>query len=92
VSATNPPQRSTLEQSDQVVLDPFHGAIVDGVCASDSGRAAAGEVTWLRPAVDHEFCMPDGPCWTWPAWVVVRALGPGIRIREPLAADWAGVS
>jgi hypothetical protein len=80
---------TTTYQSDQVELDPFHAAIVDEVCAADAGRIAAGELIALRPAVAHEFCMPGGPCWQWPAWVIVRAVVPGVRIREPLAAGWA---
>jgi hypothetical protein len=80
---------TTPKQSDQVELDPFHGAIVDEVCATDAGRVAAGETILIRLAIGHEFCMPGAPCWTWPAWVIVRAIAPGVRIREPLAANWA---
>jgi hypothetical protein len=86
------PQTSTPKQTDEVELDPFHGAIVDEVCASDAGRVAFGEVIFLRRAVEHEFCHPAGPCWTWPAWVIVRAVRPGVRIREPLSAGWVEVA
>lgn len=83
-----PDSTTTPRQSDQVVLDPFHAAIVDAICASDAGRAALGELIWLRRATEHEFCMPGSPCWSWPTQVIVRVIGSGVRIRQPLPAGW----
>ena len=65
-----PTDDTTTRQSDEVVLDRFHAAVVDQVCATDAGRAADGERCWMRRAPPHELCMPGGPCWTWPAWVL----------------------
>lgn len=87
-STPQPETTPSFAATDALELDPFHGAVVDEVCATDAGRADAGELIWLRPATAHEFCYPGGPCWTWPAWVIVRALGRGVRLREPLPADW----
>lgn len=83
-----PTDSTTTRQSDEVELDPFHGAVVDEVSASDAGRAALGEILWLRRAEPHELCMPGAPCLTWPAWVVVKVIAPGLRMRRALPADW----
>ncbi len=68
-------------------LDPWHGAIVDAVSASDAERVAKAGHGFVRLAVDHEMCPPGGPCMTWPAVVTVVPLAPGVRMRVP----WAGL-
>ncbi len=64
-------------------LDPFHSDVVEGVCASDAARVAAGEREFVRFGVDHEFCLPN-TCVVWPTVVAVFAVAPGIRVRRPI--------
>jgi hypothetical protein len=81
--------RESAPEPEALILDPWHAAVVDRVCAADAARVAAGEPRVVRLAVDHEFCLPTG-CTSWGATLVeVAAIVPGLRSRRPIVVPEA---
>lgn len=87
-NATNDRAHSSASGTLGVALDSWHAAVVDAVMVGDRARADAGERSWIRAAVAHEFCV-GGPCVTWPDVVIVTAIAPGLRSRRPIVAQLA---
>jgi len=67
-------------------LDALHLSAVEATCDADRERMASGERQFKRRAIAHEFCLPGELCWSWPVLVLVTAVAPGIRTREPIRA------
>ncbi len=64
-------------------LDPWHAAVVEAQMKLDAARVSAGESQFIRLFTSHELCV--GACLVnEPTLVVVTAIAPGVRTRQPV--------
>ena len=64
------------------VMDERHGAAMEAACDLDRGYAARhpGATTYVRPALQHELCIPGEACRDHEL-VRVLFVAPGLRAR-----------
>ncbi len=67
-------------------LDARHEAATEAACDLDRGYAERHPeaTTYVRPALDHELCVPGQGCRDH-AYVRVLFVAPGVRARTVLA-------
>ncbi len=65
-----------------VTLDELHDAAIVAACDLDRGYAARhpDAATYVRPALQHELCIPGEPCCDH-ALIRVLFVAPGLRAR-----------
>ena len=78
----------------------LHGHAIDFACDQDRRyfRHHPDAVSYQRPAIDHELCIPGSPCVVISPgsviWVSVTQIAPGVRTRavglRPRLAPRAG--
>ena len=63
-------------------LDQRHEAAIEAACDLDRGYAARhpDAATYVRPALQHELCIPGEPCRDH-ALIRVLFVAPGLRAR-----------
>ncbi len=75
--------RSRARQEDELVaVDPIHEAAIEAACDLDRAWFVRHPEasSYVRAALEHELCLPGGPClrygrvWVWQA-------APGVRAR-----------
>jgi hypothetical protein len=63
-------------------VDVLHAAAIEAACDLDRSffERHPGAVTYVRPALEHEACLPGGPCRSLER-VQVWQIEPGLRAR-----------
>jgi hypothetical protein len=73
------------EEHELVAVDSVHEAAIEAACDLDRAwfERHPEASSYVRPALEHELCLPGGPCvsydrmWVWQA-------APGVRARFPM--------